>query len=51
MDIHADIYDEFSCIGGDCRRNCCQGWAITIDHKTTEYYKSLEQSKETDFTK
>ena len=42
MDIHADIYDEFRCIGGDCRRNCCQGWAITIDPKTSEYYRSLD---------
>lgn len=42
MDVHTNIYDEFSCIGDRCKRNCCQGWTINLDADTTAYYKSLD---------
>ena len=42
MDIHTDLNDEFACIGNACRRNCCQGWSISLDSETTAYYNSLE---------
>lgn len=42
MDIHADNYEEFTCIGGECKRNCCQGWTIDLDPDTTAYYQSLD---------
>ncbi len=37
-----DYYDEFQCIAGNCKDNCCVGgWEIDIDDETYEYYQSL----------
>ena len=39
--IVPDYYDEFSCIKGECKHNCCIGWEIDIDSDTAELYKSV----------
>ncbi len=36
-----DYYNDFKCIAGACRHNCCIGWEIDIDPDTYEYYLSL----------
>ncbi len=41
MDIHSNICDKFSCIGGDCKRTCCVGWDIGIDAGTNEFYQNF----------
>lgn len=36
-------YKEFTCIGSECRDNCCiGGWEIDIDEETVRSYLSLE---------
>lgn len=36
-------YDEFKCIAGECKDNCCfGGWQIDIDDDTYECYSRLE---------
>ena len=32
-------YENFKCIGSECRYNCCQNWDITIDESTYKKYK------------
>ena len=35
-------YDEFRCIAGECKDNCCVGgWEIDIDEETYEYYQQM----------
>lgn len=34
-----DIYTEFQCKAGACRKTCCHGWHITLTMK--EYYALL----------
>ncbi len=31
--IVADYYPQFACKCGDCRRNCCVGWPVTISRE------------------
>lgn len=43
--LKPDFYDDFSCVGGDCRNNCCHhNWRIDIDKKMYKYYKSIKDS-------
>ncbi|MBE6688046.1 MAG: hypothetical protein E7588_02070 [Ruminococcaceae bacterium] len=35
-------YNEFRCIAGDCKHNCCIGWEIDIDYQTLQKYKCSE---------
>ncbi|MGN0327585.1 MAG: flagellin lysine-N-methylase [Lachnospira sp.] len=36
-------YDDFHCIAGECKDNCCVGgWEIDIDEDTYNYYQNLE---------
>ena len=39
MEIRPDYYDDFKCIAGECKHNCCIGWEIDIDDATLEKYK------------
>lgn len=39
--IVPDYYEQFACIKGDCRHNCCIGWEIDIDPDTLAIYDSL----------
>lgn len=36
--IVPNYYNDFRCIGGACRHNCCIGWEIGIDDETAEIY-------------
>lgn len=40
--IVPDYYDNFRCIAGACKHNCCIGWEIDIDEFTLDYYNSVE---------
>ena len=39
--VYPDYYNDFKCVGGKCRHNCCIGWEIDIDADTAEYYKTV----------
>lgn len=39
--ITPDYYNNFSCIAGRCRHNCCIGWEIDIDEDTLELYENI----------
>ncbi len=41
MEIKPDYYDNFRCIAGECKHNCCIGWEIGIDDDTLEKYKNI----------
>lgn len=32
------FYNEFKCLGGDCRMSCCKGWHIAIDEETLKVH-------------
>ena len=40
--VYPDYYQEFRCIAGECRHNCCIGWEIDIDEETLAFYDSVE---------
>lgn len=41
-------YNEFKCIAGKCKNNCCKaGWEINIDTETANFYKNVKN----DFSK
>ncbi len=42
--IAPDYYTSFSCIGSECKHNCCIGWDIDVDDFSLSYYKSLNGS-------
>ena len=29
---------DFSCVGGECREHCCQGWTIAFDKSSVNRY-------------
>ena len=33
---------NFKCVGSNCKHSCCGGWEISIDKKTRDNYKKLE---------
>lgn len=39
-------YDDFSCIGSDCKLTCCQNWGIYFDRKDYLALKKLKCSPE-----
>ena len=40
--IKTELFDEFRCLMGACKDNCCdENWIITIDDDTYELYKSM----------
>lgn len=39
MEIRPDYYDDFKCIAGACRHNCCIGWEIDIDDESLRNYQ------------
>ena len=44
MEIRPDYYDDFKCIAGECKHNCCIGWEIDIDDVTLKKYKKISGS-------
>jgi lysine-N-methylase len=36
---------RFSCVGPACEDNCCTGWRVTIDKKTFNAYKQINDPK------
>ena len=34
---------KFTCVGSDCKHNCCIGWKIDIDNKTLKKYFNLQK--------
>lgn len=40
--IAPDYYENFKCIAGKCKHNCCIGWEIDIDEFTLGYYSSVD---------
>ena len=41
MEIRPDYYDDFACIAGACRHNCCIGWEIDIDDDSLAQYANV----------
>ena len=41
-EVFPNYYDNFNCIAGRCKHNCCIGWEIDIDDETMELYQSLD---------
>lgn len=42
MKVLKPIYfEEFSCVGGNCRDTCCAGWTIQIDDETCKKYQQV----------
>lgn len=40
---YPDIFQDFHCIGSQCRDNCCKiGWDIEVDDETLRFYQGLE---------
>lgn len=46
MVIKPQFYDEFHCLGGDCKFTCCQGWNIDLSKNEYEKTKKAKKSKE-----
>lgn len=40
--LKPSYYDRFSCVGGECVDNCCQGWNIELDKQTYSRYKKVK---------
>ncbi len=38
------FYQDFRCIGGGCKHNCCIGWEIDIDEETLLKYQGISGS-------
>ncbi|MFM2035107.1 MAG: hypothetical protein RL459_372 [Pseudomonadota bacterium] len=34
---------KFRCIGSECEDNCCTGWQVSVDKKTYQAYRKLDQ--------
>ena len=41
-------YNNFYCIGSECKNNCCNNWTINIDKKTYDKYMNLEEEVRND---
>lgn len=35
------FYEDFSCIGGSCKKSCCIGWELDVDQDSYDYYMNL----------
>lgn len=43
--LKPDYYNDFKCIGKDCRHNCCNfDWRIDIDRKTYKKYQNVNKN-------
>lgn len=43
--VTPDYYEKFSCIGGECRNNCCKGgWDIEVDDDALERFSRIKGS-------
>ncbi len=36
------IYDDFTCVAGECPDTCCAGWQIMIDEESLAYYGEVK---------
>lgn len=43
--LQPSIYDDFACIGSDCKNDCCHGWNIDF---TKEEFKNVKRKMHTD---
>jgi len=43
-------YNNFRCIGGQCKNNCCNNWIINIDKETYDKYMSLDEETIKEFS-
>jgi len=43
--LSADYLQSFECIGSACEDTCCSGWSVSIDKRTFDKYKSLQDKK------
>lgn len=41
MYIYIDFYKQFQCIGSSCQNSCCNGWGISLDPETAQYYENV----------
>ncbi len=39
---YIDLYEDFSCLAGECPSTCCSGWKIVIDEEAMERFALLE---------
>ena len=39
--VFPSYYNDFKCIAGRCKHNCCIGWEIDIDEEKRSYYQGL----------
>lgn len=45
-DLRPAYYDDFHCLAGDCRMNCCQDWRVTFDRADYMRMKRVKGSPE-----
>jgi hypothetical protein len=38
---------DFSCVGGECREHCCQGWTIAFDKSSVNRYLNTQEKSAT----
>lgn len=43
--LQPDYYDNFKCIGSECKHTCCTGWTITIDKETHKKYRGIKDAR------
>ncbi len=43
--VIASYLKNFNCVGGICEDNCCIGWNVEIDKKTTGKYKKVKDKE------
>jgi len=44
-------YNNFYCIGSECKNNCCNNWTINIDKKTYDRYMNLDEKTKEEFSR
>lgn len=40
--IKPSYYDDFKCIGNECKESCCKGWEIHIDKRSYNAYRNVK---------
>lgn len=46
MIFKPSYYDNFSCLGADCKYTCCQGWNIYLSKNEYTHIKNFKKTKE-----
>lgn len=46
MVVKPQFFDDFHCLGGDCKYTCCKGWNIELTKNEYEKTKKAKKSKE-----